>query len=106
MAPTLTTVEDLAKVLNVSEGYIHDHRDSIRNILESHYLGNDKMTSNLIEYLLIAVYGSLSVSAIISNLLILIVILKTKKLMISTNLLLINLLIADLILAIFCIPFT
>ena len=105
MPPTLTE-QDLANALNVSVKDILGNKDAIRDVLKSYYLGNDKMTSELIEYLFISVYGFLSVSAIISNLVILIVILRTKKLMISTNLLLINLLIADLFLAIFCIPFT
>lgn len=105
MAPTLTE-EDLARALNVTVEEVRGNHDTIRNFLKSHYLGNDKMTSDLIEYLFISIYGFLSVSAIVSNLVILVVILRTKKLMISTNLLLINLLIADLFLAIFCIPFT
>lgn len=79
---------------------------NITAILQDYFLGSDRMTSPVTEAILIIIYLVMSVSAIITNTLILKVILRTTKLYVPTYLLLVNLMVADLALAVVTMPFT
>lgn len=79
---------------------------NITALLEAYFLGSDRMVSPVSEAFLVTIYALMSLSAIVTNGCILKVILRTTKLYIPTYLLLVNLMIADLALAIVTMPFT
>ena len=89
---------------NLTQDALNDK--NITAILEAYFLGSDHLFSPLTEAILITIYLSMSLTAIITNTLILKVILRTTKLYIPTYLLLVNLMIADLALAMVTMPFT
>ena len=70
------------------------------------YIKRERMFDPWVEYLLIAFYALFMTLGIVSNVLIIMVILFNKKLKTSNNILLINLFVSDLLLCVFCMPFT
>lgn len=89
--------------LNLTEDSLND--PSIKQMLEE-FLGSESLTSKTIEVFLITIYTLMSVATIVTNSAVLVVIVKTKKLCVPTHLLLLNLMIADILLATVCMPFT
>lgn len=89
---------------NLSQDLLRDK--NVTAVLEEYFIQSDRITSPLTEAILITIYIIMSLSAIISNSLILKVILQTAKLYVPTYILLVNLMIADLALALVCMPFT
>lgn len=89
--------------LNLTEEALND--SSVRELLND-FLGSESLTSGPVEALLISIYTVMSIVAIAANSAVLYVIVKTSKLCVPTHLLLLNLMIADLLLATVCMPFT
>jgi hypothetical protein len=70
------------------------------------YMKKDHIFDSLTETVIISLYLILILFGIVSNAVIISVIATSKKLKTSNNILLINLFVSDLLLCIFCMPFT
>ena len=100
----MVVVQGVDSSFNLTKDALND--SSVREMLRRFFHESDELTSPFMEAVLIAIYTILSVTAIISNLVILVIILRTKRLWVPTHLLLVNLMIADIALASICMPFT
>jgi hypothetical protein len=88
---------------NVSEGGLDNNE--LQEIIAD-YLKKDHIFDFKTETLLKCLYILLILSGILTNIVIISVIASNKKLLTTNNLLLINLFVSDLLLCIFCMPFT
>jgi hypothetical protein len=88
---------------NVSGDGIDDNE--LQEIIAD-YLKKDHMFDPKTETILKCLYILLILSGILTNIVIISVIVSNKKLLTTSNLLLINLFVSDLLLCIFCMPFT
>lgn len=88
---------------NITKEEIENH--VFQNII-AEYMKKDHIFDPLTETVIISLYLILIIFGIVTNTVIISVIATSKKLKTSNNILLINLLVSDLLLCMFCMPFT
>ena len=89
---------------NITERDMKELED-MRNIVDD-YLGKENMFEMVTEILIIAFYSLFMMTGVVANVVIILVIVFNKKLKTTNHMLLINLFVSDLLLCVFCMPFT
>lgn len=98
-------IESLANQFNFNITKEEIENYVFQNII-AEYMKKDNTFDSLTETVIISLYLILIIFGIVTNTVIILMIATSKKLKTSNNILLINLFVSDLLLCVFCMPFT